>query len=52
MDKVKCYSFNLNKKKHKYLIDWIEKERTNNSINVSALIRKLLEEEYKNSIKK
>jgi len=44
---VKCYSFNLNHKKHKHLIDWIEKEKEKNDINLSSLIRRLLEEEYK-----
>lgn len=44
---IKCYSFNLNSKKYKHLINWIEKEKEQNDINLSSLIRRLLEKEYK-----
>jgi len=47
MTGIKNYSFNLDKEKHRHLIEWIEKERKENSINLSALLRKLLEKEYK-----
>ena len=47
MSDTKHYSFNINAKKYKHLIDWIEKMREENAVNLSSLIRKLLEKEYK-----
>lgn len=45
MSKVKNYSFNLDKEKHKDLIEWIEKQKTEKDINFSSLIRRLLNKE-------
>ena len=47
MSDIKNYSFNLDKEKHKDLIEWIEKQRKENDINFSSLIRRLLDEERK-----
>jgi len=42
---LKTYSFNLDRKKHEKLIKWIKKRQESGSLNLSAMIRRLLKEE-------
>lgn len=46
----KNYSFNLDTKKHKNIILWIEKMRDHGDLNFSALMRRLLINEMKRQI--
>ena len=46
MVEVKYYSFQLNKKKYKHLMKWLEKLKEEENINISSMIRKLIEKEY------
>ena len=39
----KNYSFKLHKTKHKDIIKWLKKQQKQNSVNISALIRLLIQ---------
>ena len=41
---LKTYSFNLDREKHKDIIEWV-REQQEEDLNLSALIRKLLKQE-------